>query len=104
MWDYVESDKYYLYSLFMVDKFILGVVDQSPVREGGSGPEALEESVKLAQFAERLGFHRYWVAEHHNTGGYAGTSPEILMGQIASKTKTIIVGWGGGMLAHYSAF
>ena len=103
-WDYVESDKYYLYSLFMVDKFILGVVDQSPVREGGSGPEALEESVKLAQFAERLGFHRYWVAEHHNTGGYAGTSPEILMGQIASKTKTIIVGSGGVMLSHYSAF
>tara|TARA_B110000263_G_C15295826_1_gene505573 strand:- start:42 stop:1061 length:1020 start_codon:yes stop_codon:yes gene_type:complete len=82
----------------------LGVVDQSPIRKGGSATQALTESVSLAQIAEKLGYERYWVAEHHNSGGYAGTAPEILIGQIASKTTTIKVGSGGVMLSHYSAF
>lgn len=82
----------------------LGVVDQSPIRKGGSAAQALTESVSLAQIAEKLGYERYWVAEHHNSGGYAGTAPEILIGQIASKTTTIKVGSGGVMLSHYSAF
>src|SRR5262249_8016384 len=53
--------------------------------------------------AERLGFQRFWVSEHHNSGGFAGTAPEILVGQIAAATSRIRVGSGGVMLSHYSA-
>ena len=86
-----------------MQELTLGIVDQSPIRKGGTVAQALRESVQLAQIAEGLGYHRYWVAEHHNSGGFAGTSPEILIGQIASQTKTINVGSGGVMLSHYSA-
>ncbi len=86
------------------EQFTFGVVDQSPIRKGGTVQQALNETVKLAQIAEGLGYRRYWVAEHHNSGGFAGTSPEILVGQIATQTKTINVGSGGVMLSHYSAF
>ena len=85
-------------------QFTFGVVDQSPIRKGGTVQQALNETVKLAQIVEELGYRRYWVAEHHNSGGFAGTSPEILIGQIAARTKTINVGSGGVMLSHYSAF
>src|SRR5919206_1685878 len=85
------------------DGLTLSVLDQTPVREGGTAAEALRESGQLAQLAERLGYARYWVAEHHNTGAFAGTSPEILVGQIAAATRTIRVGSGGVMLSHYSA-
>ena len=81
-----------------------GIVDQSPIRQGGTVQQALQETVILAQVAEKLGYHRYWVAEHHNSGGFAGTAPEILVGQIASQTRSITVGSGGVMLSHYSAF
>ena len=81
----------------------LSVLDQSPIRSGGTAADAIGETVQLAQAAERLGYHRYWVAEHHSHGAFAGTSPEILIGQIASTTKTIRVGSGGVMLSHYSA-
>ena len=78
-------------------------MDQSPVREEGSVEDALQETVELAVLAENWGYKRYWVAEHHNSDGYAGTAPEILIGQIASKTKNISIGSGGVMLSHYSA-
>ena len=81
----------------------LGVVDQSPMRGGGTAAQALQESVGLAQAAERFGYSRYWVAEHHNAGGFAGAAPEILIGQIAAHTSSIHVGSGGVMLSHYSA-
>ena len=81
----------------------LSVLDQSPIRSGGTAANAIGETVQLAQAAERLGYHRYWVAEHHSNGAFAGTSPEILIGQIASTTQTIRVGSGGVMLSHYSA-
>ena len=84
--------------------FTLSVVDQSPVREGGTAGEALWETIQLAQAAEALGYKRYWVAEHHNLGNFAGTSPEILVGQVAARTSTIRVGSGGVMLPHYSSF
>ena len=83
--------------------FTLTVVDQSPLRRGGTAAEALGETVRLAQAAEKAGYSRYWVAEHHNTGGFAGTSPEILIGQIAAHTARIRVGSGGVMLSHYAA-
>ena len=82
----------------------LSVVDQSPVRKGGTAWDALTETVRLAQAVERLGYRRFWVAEHHNLANFAGTSPEILIGQIAAKTERIRVGSGGVMLPHYSAF
>ena len=81
----------------------LSVVDQSPIRRGGTPSEALGESVRLARTAEELGYQRYWVAEHHNSSSYAGTSPEVLVGQIAEATDRIRVGSGGVMLSHYSA-
>ena len=87
----------------MSNELLLSVVDQSPVRKGGTAAEALAETVKLAQITERLGYARYWVAEHHNTGSFGGTSPEILIGRIAAATTEIRVGSGGVMLSHYSA-
>lgn len=84
-------------------EFTLSVVDQSPMRSGGFADDALRESVKLAQVAERLGYSRYWVAEHHNATSYACTSPELLIAQIAGNTETIRVGSGGVMLLNYSA-
>lgn len=81
----------------------LSVVDQSPIREGGTAADALRETVALAVATEALGYKRYWVAEHHNVPNFAGTCPEILIGQIAAHTRTIRVGSGGVMLSHYSA-
>ena len=81
----------------------LGVLDQSPIRQGGTAANALRETVELARAAERFGYRRYWVAEHHNAANFAGTTPEVLIGQIASQTATIRVGSGGVMLSHYSA-
>jgi len=82
---------------------VLGVLDQSPVRSGTNPTDAIAETLELAQVAERLGYHRYWLAEHHATGGLACTAPEILIGQVAVRTSTIRVGAGGVMLTHYSA-
>ena len=86
-----------------MENITFGVVDQSPIRKGGTVQQALRETVRLAQIAEECGYQRYWVAEHHNSGGYAGTSPEILIGQIAAQTNSIKVGSGGVMLSHYSS-
>ena len=86
-----------------LDDVTLSVVDQSPIRKGGTPSQALEETVELARHAERLGYARYWVAEHHNSTSFTGTSPEILIGQIAGSTERIRVGSGGVMLSHYSA-
>ncbi len=83
--------------------FQLSVVDQAPVRKGGTGGEALREAIALAVATEKLGYQRYWVAEHHNLPSLAATSPEILIGQIAAATERIRVGSGGVMLLHYSA-
>ena len=81
----------------------LGVLDQSPVRSGGTAADSVHETLELAQAAERLGYHRYWLAEHHATPGLAGSCPEILIGQVAARTSRIRVGSGGVMLSHYSA-
>src|SRR6059036_2276516 len=83
--------------------FRLGVLDQSPVRSGGSVSDALHETLELAELCDRLGYHRYWLAEHHSTPGLAGSSPEVLIGQVAARTSRIRVGSGGVMLSHYSS-
>jgi luciferase family oxidoreductase group 1 len=80
----------------------LGVLDQSPVAEGSTGAEALANTLDLARLADDLGYHRYWVAEHHGTPMLASTSPEVLIGPIASATSRIRVGSGGVILHHYS--
>lgn len=81
----------------------LSVLDQSPISAGGSPAAAINESVELARAAERWGYHRYWVAEHHASEGLAGTAPEILVARLAAATSTLRVGSGGVMLSHYSA-
>lgn len=82
----------------------LSVLDQSPIPAGSTAAQALANSVDLAKETERLGYHRYWVAEHHNSIGLAGAAPEILIGQIAANTNSIRVGSGGVMLSHYSSY
>src|SRR5271155_4552818 len=82
----------------------IGVLDQSPISEGSTGAEALRNTIDLARLADELGYHRYWVAEHHGGPMLAGGSPEALIGPIASATEGIRVGSGGVMLPHYSPF
>ncbi len=82
----------------------LSILDQSPIAEGSSGAQALRDTIDLARLADELGYHRYWVAEHHGGPMLAGPSPEALIGPIASATERIRVGSGGVMLPHYSPF
>ena len=80
----------------------LSVLDQSPVRAGASPADAVRETLELAALCDRLGYHRYWLAEHHSLPGLAGSCPEILIGQVAARTGRIRVGSGGVMLSHYA--
>lgn len=82
----------------------LSVLDQSPIPEGSSPGDALRNSIDLARRCEGFGYRRYWVAEHHNTGGLAGSAPEVLIGHIAAATDSIRVGSGGVMLTHYAPY
>lgn len=82
----------------------LGVVDQSPVPHGSDGREALEHTLELARLCDRLGYSRYWLAEHHSTNSFAGSAPEVLIPRVASVTSHIRVGSGGVMLPHYSPY
>ena len=80
----------------------LSVLDQAPISEGSTAAEALHRSVDLGTLADSLGYHRYWVAEHHGTPALACAAPEVLIGAIADATGRIRVGSGGVMLPHYS--
>jgi luciferase family oxidoreductase group 1 len=82
----------------------LSVLDQSPIPAGGSAADAVRNTIALAQAAERCGYHRYWLAEHHASPALAGVSPEALIGPVALATSRIRVGSGGVMLPHYSPF
>ncbi len=82
----------------------LSVLDQSPISEGATGADALAHTLDLAGLTDRLGYHRYWVAEHHGGPMLASASPEALIGPIAATTSHIRVGSGGVMLPHYSPF
>lgn len=81
---------------------ILSILDLVRVKAGCSRADALAESVALAQHAERLGYLRFWVAEHHNMPGIASAATSIVIGQIAAATKTIRVGAGGVMLPNHA--
>src|ERR1700674_1465052 len=80
----------------------LSVLDLSPVTTGGSGAAALRNSLDLARLADRLGYTRYWVAEHHNLPSVASSAPDIMIGQIAAVTERIRVGSGGVMLPNHA--
>jgi luciferase family oxidoreductase group 1 len=80
----------------------LSVLDLAPVGEGSSATEALRASVALAREVERLGYHRYWVAEHHNMPGIASSAPAVLLAHAASVTSTIRIGSGGVMLPNHA--
>src|SRR5919206_1675417 len=83
--------------------FSLSVLDQSPISEGMTGADALRNTLDLARHVDRLGYSRYWVAEHHGTPMLASASPEALIGPIAAATSSEFrVGSGGVMLPHYS--
>ena len=81
---------------------LLNILDQCPIPEGSSAGDALRNSLELAQRADRLGYGRYWLAEHHGTPGLACNSPEVMIGPVAAATTRIHVGSGGVMLPHYS--
>ncbi len=81
----------------------LSVLDQSPVRKGGNAVQAIKETIELAKAADALGYTRYWVSEHHNSRGLAGSTPEVLIAHLAGETTRIRVGSGGVMLPHYSS-
>ena len=80
----------------------LSVLDLSPVATGSSGAAALRNSLDLARLADRLGFTRYWVAEHHNLPSIASSAPDIMIGQIAAATTRMRVGSGGVMLPNHA--
>jgi luciferase family oxidoreductase group 1 len=79
----------------------LSVLDIAPVWEGSTPAQSLREMTELAQHAERLGYQRYWVAEHHNTLSIASSSPPVLVATLAGVTGTIRVGSGGVMLTNH---
>lgn len=81
----------------------LSILDQSSVVTGRGPDDAIRETLALARRADAWGYHRYWLAEHHNSAAHAGSAPEILISAIAATTARIRVGSAGVMLPHYSA-
>jgi luciferase family oxidoreductase group 1 len=79
----------------------LSVLDLAPVPEGGNAGDALRATIDLARHAERLGYKRFWVAEHHNMPGIASSAPPVLIGHVAAATRAIRVGSGGVMLPNH---
>ncbi|MFK0044781.1 LLM class flavin-dependent oxidoreductase [Streptomyces sp. NPDC090741] len=79
----------------------LSVLDRSRTREGHPAPQALRDTVELARAAERLGYHRFWVSEHHSVPGVAGSAPAVLAAAVAGATRRIRVGTGGVMLPNH---
>jgi luciferase family oxidoreductase group 1 len=79
----------------------LSVLDLVPVGTGSNASQAIKNSIELAQLADRLGYTRYWLAEHHNMPGIASAAPEILISVIARETTRLRVGSGGVMLPNH---
>jgi luciferase family oxidoreductase group 1 len=80
----------------------VSILDQSPIISGHTPAQAIHATLELACAADRLGYHRYWLAEHHAMKGLADPCPEILLGQVAARTARIRVGTGGVLLPYYS--
>ncbi|WLR51996.1 LLM class flavin-dependent oxidoreductase [Bacillus tianshenii] len=85
-------------------KLKLSVLDQSPVLSGMTPQQALQSTTELVKEVEKLGYHRFWVSEHHSTKSLAGSAPEVLVAHLAANTSHIRVGTGGVLLPHYSAY
>jgi luciferase family oxidoreductase group 1 len=81
----------------------LSVLDQSPVRKGVSAEQTVQETIALAKYVDKLGYTRFWVSEHHNTGSLAGSTPEVLLAYLASQTTNIRICSGGVMMPNHSA-
>ncbi|OCP15743.1 MULTISPECIES: LLM class flavin-dependent oxidoreductase [unclassified Ensifer] len=84
--------------------YLLSLLDKSPIDPGSTATEALQATARLAAKAEEWGYHRFWLAEHHNMTGLAGSAPETLIAYLLARTSKIRVGSGGVMLQHYSAY
>ena len=80
----------------------ISVLDLVPIVEGGTAAQAFTNAIDLARHAERWGYHRYWVAEHHNIPGVASAATAVVIGQVAAATSTIRVGSGGIMLPNHA--
>lgn len=80
----------------------LSILDQAPITKGNSPAGALKKAEELAILGDDLGYHRMWMAEHHGTGSYASSAPEVSVAHLAAKTKNIRIGTGGVMMMHYS--
>ncbi len=84
--------------------YVVSLLDKSPVAEGATAAQALETTVAFAQTAERLGYHRLWLAEHHGSPQLASSAPEIVVAHLLAATQRIRIGTGGVLLQHYSPF
>jgi luciferase family oxidoreductase group 1 len=82
----------------------LSILDQAPVSSGKSEQDALKAAIELAEAADRLGYTRYWAAEHHDLAGLASPAPDILLSVIGSRTERIRIGAGAVLLPHYKPF
>lgn len=82
----------------------LSILDQSPVRAGSGARAAIEATLALARRADELGYHRYWLAEHHAIAALADPCPEVLLARLGAETRRTRVGTGGVLLPYYSAF
>ena len=83
---------------------LLSILDQSPVISGLGARRAIEETLALARRADALGYHRYWLAEHHAIAALADPCPEVLLARLGTETRRVRVGTGGVLLPYYSAF
>lgn len=86
----------------MSDNLMLSVLDQSVAGVGRAQDESIRNTLALAEHCEALGYHRFWVSEHHNLPTIVGTAPEVLMAAIAARTQRIRIGSAGVMLPHYA--
>jgi len=82
----------------------LSILDQSPIISSLGAPRAIEETLALARRADALGYHRYWLAEHHAIAALADPCPEILLARLGAETKRLRIGTGGVLLPYYSPF
>ena len=82
----------------------LSILDQSVATENKCQDQVINDTLKLSEVAEELGYYRFWISEHHNHPTIIGTAPEVLMAAIATKTNKIRIGSAGIMLPHYSSF
>lgn len=82
----------------------LSLLDKSPIENGLSAHQALQNTIETARVAEASGFTRFWVAEHHHSDNFASSAPEVLVAYLLAATQKIRIGSGGVMLQHYSPY